>query len=237
MNIVEIAEFYHRPLGHVAQELVSARLQLGRGAAPDQLVMGLGYALPYLTPEARNVAFMMARSGAVHWPQAGAVRTALVDELDLPLVESCVDTALLVHALEFAESAEDMLAEVWRVLSPQGRLLLVVPNRRGPWSSTDMTPFGQGQPFSRSQIMGLLKSAQFTISRVEHSLMAPPWLGPGMAKALEPSSSLGFRRFSGAIVIEAQKQIYAYSTGKPVRRIVQRLRPALLPSPHSVAKT
>lgn len=236
MNIVEIAEFYDRPLGQMAQGLVSARLQLQRGAAPDQLVMGLGYALPYLRSEARNVAFMMARSGVVHWPQTGEVRSALVDELDLPLVESCVDTALLVHAIEFSESAEDMLAEVWRVLAPQGRLLLVVPNRRGLWSSTDVTPFGQGQPFSRSQIMALLKAAQFSITRIEHSLMSPPWLGAGFTRAMEGASHLALRRFSGVIVIEAQKQIYAYSTGKPVRRLVSRLRPVLLPSPHSAAK-
>jgi SAM-dependent methyltransferase len=237
MNIVEIAEFYDKPLGHVAQGLVSSRLQLSRGTTTDQLVMGLGYPLPYMKPEGRNIAFMMARSGVVHWPQNGAIRSALVDELDLPLTESCVDVALLIHALEFAESAEDMLAEVWRVLSPQGRLVLVVPNRRGLWSSTDVTPFGQGQPFSRSQVMALLKAAQFTISRVEHSLMSPPWLGSGLAKVVEPLSRLAPRRFSGVVVVEAQKQIYAYSTGKPVRRIVPRLKSVLLPSPHSTVKT
>jgi hypothetical protein len=236
MNIVEIAEFYDKPMGRMAQGLVSAKLRLAKNAPADQLTMGLGYALPFIRPESRNISFMMARSGVIHWPKQGPVRSALVDELDLPLTESCVDVALLVHALEFSESAEDMLAEVWRVLSPQGKLLLVVSNRRGLWSSTDITPFGHGQPFSRSQLTALLKAAQFSIARIEHSLMSPPWLGPGMARALEPTSLLGMRRFSGAIIIEAQKQVYAYSTGKPVRRLVPRLRPVLLPSPQVTAK-
>jgi SAM-dependent methyltransferase len=236
MNIVEIAEFYETPLGHMAQGLVSAKLGLARPAPTDHLVMGLGYALPYLQSDVRAVSFMMARSGVVHWPKAGPVRSALVDELDLPLLESSVDVALLVHALEFSESAEDLLAEVWRVLSPQGKLLLVVSNRRGLWSSTDMTPFGHGQPFSRSQLTTLLKAAQFSITRITHSLMAPPWAGPGLGHALEPASLLGLQRFSGVIIIEAQKQIYAYSTGKPVRRLVPRLRPVLLSGPQVTAK-
>ena len=157
-------------------------------------MLGLGYATPYLRPEGRNLAFMMARGGVVHWPKDELVRSALVDELDLPLPDSVVDVAVLVHALEFAESAEDLLAEVFRVLSPQGKLVLVVPNRRGLWSRSELTPFGQGQPFSRTQITALLKSAQYTISRIDHSLVSPPWLSPGMARALEPDQCLRFIR-------------------------------------------
>ena len=37
-----------------------------------------------------------------------------------------------------------------------GRLLIVVPNRRGVWARSDTTPFGHGRPYSRSQITHLL---------------------------------------------------------------------------------
>ena len=74
---------------------------------------------------------MMARQGVIHWPQEGAVQSALVDEFDLPLLESTVDLALVVHGLELTDSPIEMLQEVWRVMAPQGRLVLVVPNRRG----------------------------------------------------------------------------------------------------------
>ena len=94
----------------------------------------------------------MARQGVIHWPREGPVQSALVDEFDLPLLESTVDLALVVHGLELTDSPIEMLQEVWRVMAPQGRLVLVVPNRRGLWAAFDTSPFGYGQPFSRTQI-------------------------------------------------------------------------------------
>ena len=63
-----------------------------------------------------------------------------------------VDRVLLVHALEMAHDPGALLREVWRVLAAGGRLLAVVPNRRGLWARMDTTPFGHGRPYSRTQI-------------------------------------------------------------------------------------
>jgi len=231
MNIVEIAEFYSHPLGRVTQGVLAAKLKAPLAVPADQLVLGLGYASPYLTGHERALSFMMARAGVVHWPDTGKVRSALVDELDLPLGDNVVDVAFLIHALEFAESAEELMEEIWRVLSPQGRLVLVVPNRRGFWSVSDRSPFGQGQPFSGQQLTALLKQAQFSLKRIDYGLVSPPWAAPGLVKTMEPLSRTGLGRMGGVIVIEAVKQIHAYSTGKHVRRVLPRLRPMLLPQP------
>ena len=236
MNIVDIAQFYTQPLGKTTQELLAAKLQAHLQVQPDQLVLGLGFASPYLSEDLKTVSFMMARAGVMHWPITGTVRSALVDELDLPLSDNHVDVALLIHALEFSESAEDLLEEVWRVLTPQGKLILVVPNRRGLWSSSDLTPFGQGQPFSRSQLSKLLKEAQFVVNNMKQVLLGPPWGGSGLAKVMEHGSSFGFGALSGAILVEATKQVYAYSSGKLVRRALPRLRPMLLPRPQPAAR-
>ncbi len=229
MNIVDIAEFYSRPLGKIAQDILSRQLAPALKVAPEQVVLGLGFGTPYLSVQHRSLAFMPARSGVVHWPSVSGVRSALVDELDLPLTESMIDVALVVHALEFSESPQELLNELWRVLSPQGKLLLVVPNRRGLWSTSDVSPFGQGQPFSRSQILTLLKAEQFSVKKIQHALLAPPWANLALARAFEHLVGTGLERFSGAIIIEATKQIYAYSTGKPARRSISRLRPVMLP--------
>jgi hypothetical protein len=107
-----------------------------------------------------------------------------------------VDLALVVHGLELTDSPIEMLQEVWRVMAPQGRLILVVPNRRGL----------QMPPTKR----GFVLSGASAIERV------CDWITP---------------RFSGVIIVEAVKQVYAFSSGKRVRRLMPRFKPALLPSP------
>ena len=44
-------------------------------------------------------------------------------------VRTSIDRVLMVHSLEFAESPRETLKELWRVLAPGGRLVIVVPNR------------------------------------------------------------------------------------------------------------
>src|ERR1700737_3982393 len=73
-----------------------------------------------------------------------------------------------------SDDPEGLLREVWRVLAPSGRLIAVIPNRRGVWTRTDNTPFGHGRPYSRAQINELLRQTWFT---------PPAWGGGGRAVA------------------------------------------------------
>jgi SAM-dependent methyltransferase len=244
MHIVDLRNFYETPLGRTAATHLSQGLGSFAPATAGQTVMGLGFAPPYiraLAPETSlSLAFMLARQGVIHWPETGAVRSALVDDGVLPLVESVVDLALVVHGLEFADAPDDMLHEIWRVLAPQGRLILVVPNRRGPWAASETTPFGHGRPFSRSQISELLKDARFTVSRWDMALNFPPIRRNGFlaaARHLERFGRLAWSAFAGVMIVEAQKQVYAFSSGKRARKLATRFRPLLLPAPHGSPKS
>ena len=92
----------------------------------------------------------------------------------MPLTDAAVDRILLVHALEMSADPAELLREVWRVLAPGGRLLAVVPNRRGLWARMDTTPFGHGRPYSRSQITQLLRETWFTPTGWGEALYVPP---------------------------------------------------------------
>ena len=166
LDVVDLRNFYAQQLGTVARRFVSRGIRARWGDTRAQRIAGVGYATPYLglfREEAeRCLAFMPAAQGVVKWPSARPSLTALVEELDLPLIDAAVDRVLLVHALEMSHDAEAMLREVWRVLAPGGRLLAVIPNRRGIWARTDTTPFGHGRPYSRSQITALLRETWFT---------------------------------------------------------------------------
>ncbi|MBC8035831.1 MAG: methyltransferase domain-containing protein [Rhizobiales bacterium] len=236
MDIVDLREFYTSRLGDTTRRLIANRLKARLGPVAGATVMGLGYATPYLEDCAaeaqRAMAFMLATQGVIHWPADGPVQSALVDEFDLPLLESTVDLALVVHGLELTDAPDEMLKEIWRVLAPQGRLLLAVPNRRGLWASFDSSPFGYGQPFSRPQLSRLLRDSQFSVVSWSPALFFPP---TGRAPFLSWAGffeSLGNRLmpgFSGVVIVEAVKQVYAISTGKRARRLAPGRRPALTP--------
>ena len=134
-----------------------------------------------------------------------------MDELELPLPDSAIDRILLVHALEMAHDPVALLREVWRVLAAGGRLLIVVPNRRGVWARLDTTPFGHGHPYSRSQITHLLREAWFTPAGWGEALYVPPvargWFLRS-ATAWERAGAAIAAPFAGVHIVEATKQVY-----------------------------
>ena len=107
MDIVDLREFYASRLGSATRRFIGNRLKSRLVDLTGAKVIGLGYAVPYLEDCAQGadmqVAFMMARQGVIHWPPEGTVRSALVDECELPLLESAVDVALVIHGLELSE--------------------------------------------------------------------------------------------------------------------------------------
>jgi len=173
-DVIDLREFYARPLGGVVRHLITYRVRSLWRNVTGMSVFGLGYATPYLTVfrgEATRVgALMHAAQGVVAWPTEAPRQTALVDEDDLPLPDASVDRLLVVHSMEHARNVHDLLREAWRVLSPEGRLILVVPNRTSVWAQSDTTPFGHGQPYSRGQLARLLREAMLSPTGWNHAL-------------------------------------------------------------------
>jgi SAM-dependent methyltransferase len=241
MDVVDFRDFYQTARGRMAAALVNRQLDCLAQPKSGHVVMGLGFATPYFRNDENvtNLAFMLARQGVTHWPEGKTNRAALVDDGDLPLLESTIDLALVVHGLEHADTPLDMLQEVWRVMAPQGRLVLVVPNRRGLWAAAESTPFGHGQPFSPAQIDKLLKEARYTVTQWRSALYMPPLRNETMLKAARGFDAAGPRiiaRYAGVTIVEAVKQVYAFSPGKRARRFLPRFRPVLLPSPQPVRR-
>ena len=98
----------------------------------------------------------------IAWPRRGPNLSALIEDTDLPLPNGCIDRVIIVHGLEVGESVRPLLREIWRVLAPGGRVLIVAPNRRSLWAQLETTPFGIGRPFTRRQLMRLLRDQMFT---------------------------------------------------------------------------
>ena len=127
-----------------------------------------------------------------------------------------------------------------RVLAAGGRLLAVVPNRRGLWARMDTTPFGHGRPYSRSQITHLLRETWFTPTGWGEALYVPP-----IARGWFLRSAVAWERagatipapFAGVHIVEATKQIYrALPARREQRQFVPALGPALAPSQRGAAR-
>src|ERR1043166_4195542 len=214
-DVADLRAFYAQRLGVVARRFVSRGIRARFSDTRGMRVLGLGYAIPYLglfREEAeRCLAFMPAAQGVLKWPSARPTLAALVDELELPLPDAAVDRILLVHALEMAHDPGALLREVWRVLAAGGRVLAVVPNRRGLWARIDTTPFGHGRPYSRSQITQLLRDTWFTPVGFSEALYVPPiargWFLRS-AVAWERTGATISAPFAGVHIVEATKQIY-----------------------------
>ena len=232
-DVVDLRGFYAQRLGTVARRFVGRGIRALWSDTGGQCVVGVGYPTPYLglfREEAeRCLAFMPAVQGVVKWPSATPTLTALVDEYELPLPDSSVDRMLLVHALEMSHDAPTLLREVWRVLASGGRLLAVVPNRRGLWARIDTTPFGHGRPYSRSQITQLLRETWFTPTSWGEALYLPPvsrgWI-LRTAVAWERAGATISAPFAGVHIVEATKQVYR---ALPARREKRQLVPGLAP--------
>jgi hypothetical protein len=124
-----------------------------------------------------------------------------------------------------------MMREVWRVLADGGRMLVVVPNRRGLWAHFEHTPFGRGRPYSPDQLAQTLTDAMFAPYQTAAALFIPPVRSRMLlstAPALEQIGQRWFAGIAGVIIAEATKEIYAgnftFSTAerKAYASVVQR---------------
>jgi SAM-dependent methyltransferase len=213
---VDLRDFYASSLGRVVRRMIGRRI---RALWPDlrgYSLLGLGYAVPFLgvfrAEAQRVVALMPAEQGVLHWPVDAPGLTALADETALPLADQSVDRILLMHALECAEHTRPMMREIWRVLADGGRMIVVVPNRRGLWARFERTPFGHGRPYTPSQLSRGLRETMFTPYQSTTALYVPPIRSRMLlssAGAWEEIGQRWFPSFAGVVIFEASKQIFA----------------------------
>jgi SAM-dependent methyltransferase len=234
-DVLELRQFYASELGQAARVMVARKVTEAWGDAHGLDVLGLGYATPFLSPlraaARRVVAAMPAQQGVEVWPAREPNLATLAPEDALPFANALFDRILAVHALEESPDAVGLLREIWRVLAPSGRVIVVVASRNGPWANFERTPFGHGRPYSRSQLAELLREAELEPSGWTRALYLPPiaWMAR-WAEGFEQVGSRVWPGISGLLLMEAVKQTFAVKA-KPVRAGLRAVRPVLAPSP------
>lgn len=234
-DALKLRDFYRTPLGRVVRRQLSGRIRERWKRLDGLTVIGAGFASPYLgsfRSEALRLGCLMpARQGALIWPHGAPNLSVLVEDAQWPLPDNSVDRLLAVHSLEQADRVGPLLREMWRVLAPEGRLLVIAPNRRGLWSRMDATPFGHGLPFSRAQLESQLTDALFTPVQWGEALYFPPLDRRMMLRAAAAIERVGARApigVAGVMIVEARKELMAPIVGGYQTSEARRLRPIVI---------
>lgn len=215
-DVIDLKQFYSSLLGQVACQSIRRSIREIWPSARGDVVLGIGFTTPYLLPylddAERTLACMPVQQGVIHWPHDRPNLTFLSDEGDLPFADNSINRVVLVHALENSEQVRRMIQEIWRVLTPTGRVLVVVPNRRGIWARSPKSPFAHGQPYTGFQLRNLLFDNSLTPLQQRKALFFPPVRWKFLLRYAQVMDGIGrklFRMFGGVLVVEAEKQIYA----------------------------
>jgi SAM-dependent methyltransferase len=234
-DVLELREFYASVLGRAVRAMVTRKVVEAWGDARGLDELGLGSATPFLSPlrpaARRVVAAMPAQQGVEVWPAGERNLACLVGEDSLPFANALFDRILAVHAVEESPDPIAQLRQVWRVLAPSGRVIVVVAARNGLWANAEGTPFGHGRPYTRRQLGELLREAELEPSGWTRALYVPPvsWMARG-AEGFEQAGSRLWPGFAGLMLMEAVKQTYAVKPwGQKAK--VRIARPGLAPAP------
>ncbi|MGH1455187.1 MAG: class I SAM-dependent methyltransferase [Alphaproteobacteria bacterium] len=216
-SIQELETFYDSEIGKVVQSILARRVEKLWPDLHDYRVLGCGYSVPYLAPylgkAERVIAMMPERQGVRAWPKNSKNLVMTCRESRMPIENVSIDRALLVHHLECCDHLKDSLREIWRVLKPNGRVLIIVPNRVGFWARADLLPFGRGHPFTMAQALFCLRDNLLVPEHYESALFVPPLPdSPVMMRFANVIERIGHKVFpfvAGVHIIECSKQVYA----------------------------
>lgn len=236
-SVYDLRAFYECKKGRLIQPLLQDHILKIWPDAAGLRMLGCGYALPYLSPymerAERVISMMPARFGVHPWEPAGKNLTCLAEDAELPFETESIDRILLVHSLEHAESLRPCLQELWRVLKSTGRILIIVPNRRGFWARAEWSPFGHGTPFSASQLIHALRENLFVVEKSERALFVPPFRSSVLLRTCLPMERFGPRcmpGMAGVLMVEAAKQVYSGTLVRQGGRVQMRGHRVLVPN-------
>lgn len=242
VDILKLRKWYASPMGRAVAGVLSAKIKPWAVETPAKgRVLALGYGLPYenIWPKETQTTFAMpTQMGVVHHFSAqGKNKTCMVWEGELPFPDVTFDAIFLNHVIEFSGETEKMLEECWRVLRPDGQLILTAANRSGAWCRREISPFARGRPYSTGQVFHALQNAGFAISYSTTAVFMPPSRNRFILKYAHKFekylSPLG-APIGGVVVVRAGKDLACGSAVRATAKLPRRWLP--MPSPAASVK-
>lgn len=228
IDVVDLKEFYRSVLAEKVKDIIKKMLTCLRKNDLGKRTLFVGFGAPYSDISKNEFLLMHAHFGALAWPDSNKGRVALSYENEWAFSDHLFDEIIIIHGLEYAQNANDLLQECYRCLCPEGRLVVITPNRRGIWIHSGKTPFSFGHPYTLSQLSSLLKKNDFIpldATRGLYSFPTTTWLMNLASWVFERIASSTLQKFSGLVGVTAVKRVYA---GIPIKKL-ERQRPIVVP--------
>ncbi len=237
--------YFQTELGSFVNEtLIAETNEIWPDKASDS-VLGYGFALPllgqFLEEGTRVINLMPESLECQKWPAGKPNMSVHTLESNWPLPTASIERAILLHGLEFCENESSMLSECWRVLVPEGLMLIIVPNKSGVWSMNSSTPYGWGRSYSYGQLETILSRHKLQLEHHSMALMVPPSNDGSlriMAKTIEKTGKKLHQKVVGGIhLIVARKRIFLtrqHGIGETVKSGLELLKGAKNPTPKPV---
>ena len=234
-SVVQLEQFYASRLGRLAEIMAMRRLLKLWPDLSGSHVLGFGYSggfiRPHLATAKSAILAMPAAQGAVVARSDRGIMSVLVQDDFLPFADASFDNVIVAHGLEEAVDVDQLLKELWRVTMPEGRIVIIAAHRKGLWAQFDHTPLGAGRPFSRTQLRGALNRAGFLPSLSAGVLYSPPlrfFARPRLSLATERLGETLWPGFSGLIMLEGIKRLYAEQDRGTVERVKRHSVPGVV---------
>ena len=236
LDVADLRTFYDLPMGQLLRGLIGQQVREFWPDLKGERLLGIGYAGPFMRPYLGNaercIAAMPAQQGAVPWPWEADTASGLVLDGCLPFSDAAFDRVMMVHVLDHCKDASDVVREAWRVLAPGGRLMAIVPNRRGLWARSELSPFGYGRPYSRGQLKELMQNCQFEVLGDKEALFMPPTRIRSVLRSARTWEAIGRRvwpAFGGLLLMEVEKKVFRTIPAGGKKSALRVLKPVFVP--------
>jgi SAM-dependent methyltransferase len=213
-DFIEYQKYYKTEIGKIITKDISEKLNKFCYLYDHQKIAGFGFAHPFIKIDPNkkiDLIYYYSKKTGIHGGDIENFNKALVDEDQLPCEDSQFDHVFAIHYLENLNNFKQGLRELWRVTAPEGKLYIVVPNKKSLWYLNDKSPFSSGYGFSKFHIQNLIQENHFEIQFIERLIYYSNTNSKYLIKYqnfINRLGSLFFKYFNGVYLCVLKKRVY-----------------------------
>lgn len=222
LDFLNYQKFYDSAIGKLLAGHIQIQLKKYCYLYDNQNIGCFGYAHPYLNFLKEfnlSISYCYSKKMGISDEKIIKGNKILIDEEKIPFQDSFFDHVFLIHYLENNHNTKVSLREIWRSLAPEGKLYIIIPNKKSSWYLSEKSPFSSGSGFSKKQINYLLEDSFFDVQTIERLVYFPnsniKFINNNNT-LIEKLGSILFKYFNGVYFCVVKKRIYANISNQPL---------------------